>query len=52
MAEIRAATNLASNIIATLVVTRWAGAVDLAQANDVRSGGERSPAPSLATAGD
>jgi Na+/H+-dicarboxylate symporter len=32
MAEIRAATNLTSNIIATLVVGRWAGAVDMAVA--------------------
>jgi Na+/H+-dicarboxylate symporter len=32
MAEIRAATNLTSNIIATLVVGRWAGAVDMAAA--------------------
>jgi aerobic C4-dicarboxylate transport protein len=29
MAEIRAATNLTSNIIATLVVGRWAGSVDM-----------------------
>jgi aerobic C4-dicarboxylate transport protein len=29
MAEIRAATNLTSNIIATLVVGRWVGAVDM-----------------------
>jgi aerobic C4-dicarboxylate transport protein len=33
MAEIRAATNLTSNIIATLVVGRWVGAVDMALAN-------------------
>jgi Na+/H+-dicarboxylate symporter len=32
MAEIRAATNLTSNIIATLVVGRWVGAVDMALA--------------------
>jgi aerobic C4-dicarboxylate transport protein len=32
MAQIRAATNLTSNIIATLVVGRWVGAVDLARA--------------------
>jgi Na+/H+-dicarboxylate symporter len=32
MAEIRAATNLTSNIIATLVVGRWVGAVDMAVA--------------------
>jgi len=29
MAEIRAATNLASNIIATLVVGRWVDGVDM-----------------------
>jgi aerobic C4-dicarboxylate transport protein len=29
MAEIRAATNLTSNIIATLVVGRWAGSIDM-----------------------
>ena len=29
MAEIRAATNLTSNIIATLVVGRWVGAIDM-----------------------
>jgi Na+/H+-dicarboxylate symporter len=52
MAEIRAATNLTSNIIATLVVGRWAGAVDTAQANDALGGGEGSPASSLAPAGD
>ena len=33
MAEIRAATNLTSNIIATLVVGRWVGAVDMNVAN-------------------
>jgi aerobic C4-dicarboxylate transport protein len=32
MAEIRAATNLTSNIIATLVIGRWAGAVEMAAA--------------------
>jgi Na+/H+-dicarboxylate symporter len=32
MAEIRAATNLTSNIIATLVIGRWAGAVEMAKA--------------------
>jgi Na+/H+-dicarboxylate symporter len=33
MAEIRAATNLTSNIIATLVVGRWVGAIDMDVAN-------------------
>jgi Na+/H+-dicarboxylate symporter len=33
MAEIRAATNLTSNIIATLVVGRWVGAIDMEVAN-------------------
>jgi aerobic C4-dicarboxylate transport protein len=35
MAEIRAATNLTSNIIATLVVARWSGAVDCDYARQV-----------------
>jgi aerobic C4-dicarboxylate transport protein len=39
MAEIRAATNLTSNIIATLVVGRWVGAVDMAVAKaELRAG--------------
>jgi aerobic C4-dicarboxylate transport protein len=39
MAQIRAATNLTSNIIATLVVARWAGAVDMDAARaGLRSG--------------
>ena len=33
MAEIRAATNLTSNITATLVIARWTGAVDAAAIN-------------------
>jgi len=39
MAEIRAATNLTSNIIATLVVGRWVGAVDMKVANAELSAG-------------
>src|SRR5690606_14471700 len=35
MAEIRAATNLASNIIATLVVGSWTGNVDKKRANAI-----------------
>jgi aerobic C4-dicarboxylate transport protein len=38
MAEIRAATNLTSNIIATLVVGRWVGAVDVDKANAILEG--------------
>ncbi len=39
MAEIRAVTNLLSNIIATLVVGRWAGGVDMKIADaELRSG--------------
>lgn len=39
MAEIRAATNLTSNIIATLVVGRWVGGVDMKVAEaELRSG--------------
>jgi Na+/H+-dicarboxylate symporter len=52
MAEIRAATNLTSNIIATLVIARWSGTVDIAKAARALSGGEDEPAPALATAGD
>jgi aerobic C4-dicarboxylate transport protein len=53
MAEIRAATNLTSNVIATLVIARWAGAVDMAQAARALSGKAEDAAPSpLATAGD
>ena len=52
MAEIRAATNLTSNIIATLVIARWSGTVDMAKAARALSGGEDEPAPALAAAGD
>ena len=39
MAEIRAATNLTSNIIATLVVGRWVGAIDMnVAASELRAG--------------
>jgi aerobic C4-dicarboxylate transport protein len=39
MAQIRAATNLTSNIIATLVVGRWVGGVNMRTANaELRSG--------------
>ena len=38
MAEIRAATNLTSNIVATLVVGRWVNAVDPVRARLVMSG--------------
>ncbi len=40
MAEIRAATNLTSNIIATLVVGRWVGAVDTERAQAILDSGE------------
>lgn len=40
MAEIRAATNLTSNIIATLVVGRWVGAVDNERAQAILESGE------------
>jgi len=45
MSEIRAAANLTSNIVATLVVARWSGAVDLAQATPMLGGrkGRRAP---------
>lgn len=40
MAEIRAATNLTSNIIATLVIGRWVGAVDNERAKAILDSGE------------
>ncbi|MEP7456048.1 C4-dicarboxylate transporter DctA [Phyllobacterium sp. SB3] len=40
MAEIRAATNLTSNIIATLVVGRWVGAIDNERAQAILDSGE------------
>jgi aerobic C4-dicarboxylate transport protein len=40
MAEIRAATNLTSNIVATLVVGRWVQAIDPANAARIMSGQE------------
>ena len=52
MAEIRAATNLTSNIIATLVIARWSGTVDMAQASAELLGGNDAAEPSLAAAGD
>jgi Na+/H+-dicarboxylate symporter len=50
MAEIRAATNLASNVIATIVVAKWAGAIDEERARRALSGGadadpDAHPAP-------
>jgi aerobic C4-dicarboxylate transport protein len=38
MSEIRAAGNLTSNIVATLVVARWTGAIDLALAKRILGG--------------
>ena len=55
MAEIRAATNLTSNIIATLVVGRWAGSVDMPTAeSELRTGfteNEVVPAPDQGSTG-
>jgi aerobic C4-dicarboxylate transport protein len=53
MAEIRAATNLTSNIIATLVIARWVGAVDAQETRRALSRGrEPATARSLAAASD
>jgi aerobic C4-dicarboxylate transport protein len=55
MAEIRAATNLTSNIIATLVVGRWVGGVDMMiAAAELRTGfveDEEMQAPGTGHAG-
>jgi aerobic C4-dicarboxylate transport protein len=45
MSEIRAAGNLISNIVATLVVARWAGAIDLAVAKGILGGRQARRAP-------
>jgi aerobic C4-dicarboxylate transport protein len=45
MSEIRAAGNLTSNIVATLVVARWTGAIDLALAKQVLGGRKARRAP-------
>ena len=52
MAEIRAATNLTSNIIATLVIGRWVGAVDPAGIRRELANAPPPPPPRLAEAGD
>jgi aerobic C4-dicarboxylate transport protein len=54
MAEIRAATNLTSNVIATLVVARWSGAVDCDRARQILEGGrnDRQSAPPAGTLQD
>lgn len=38
MAEIRAASNLASNAIATIIIARWCGAIDVERAHRVLNG--------------
>ncbi len=48
MAEIRAATNLTSNIIATLVVGRWSAAVDPKQAMAIMTGARETADPPVA----
>jgi aerobic C4-dicarboxylate transport protein len=52
MAEIRAATNLTSNIIATLVIGRWVGAIDMVAARNELAGAAPPQRPTLAAAGD
>jgi len=56
MAEIRAATNLTSNIIATLVVGRWVGGVDMTTATDELGTGfvedEETQVPDTGDAGE
>ena len=45
MSEIRAAANLTSNIVATLVVARWTGAIDLVHAKRLLGGRKARRAP-------
>jgi Na+/H+-dicarboxylate symporter len=52
MAEIRAATNLASNVIATLVIGRWTGDIDAGTVNRALDGQpEADPQPAVSSAG-
>jgi len=48
MSEIRAAANLTSNIVATLVVARWTGAIDLVHAKQLIGGRKARRAPIIA----
>jgi aerobic C4-dicarboxylate transport protein len=45
MSEARAITNLIGNAVATVVIARWEGALDLAHARRVLSGESSEPAP-------
>jgi aerobic C4-dicarboxylate transport protein len=45
MSEARAITNLIGNAVATVVIARWDGALDLAHARRVLSGESSEPAP-------
>lgn len=45
MSEARAITNLIGNAVATVVIARWDGALDLAHARRVLAGSRQQPAP-------
>jgi aerobic C4-dicarboxylate transport protein len=47
MAEARSITNLIGNAVATLVVARWEGAIDMARARQILNG-DRATRPSIA----
>ena len=50
MSEARAITNLIGNAVATVVIARWDGALDLAHARRVLAGdGQKTPAPRAAS---
>jgi hypothetical protein len=48
MSEARAIGNLYGNVVATIFVSWWEGALDVAQAKRVLAGGVAGPKPSAA----
>jgi Na+/H+-dicarboxylate symporter len=50
MSEIRAVTNLFSNIFATVVISKWMGELDRDHLYRVLDGGEDAPLPRAAEA--
>src|SRR5262245_19478608 len=52
MSEARAITNLIGNAVATVVIARWDGALDLAHARRVLAGDGPKPAPAAEAAGE
>jgi aerobic C4-dicarboxylate transport protein len=50
MSECRSLTNFTGNAVATIVVARWEGVLDLARLRDAFKGGDAASTPALAEA--